>query len=99
MLRTAKPRVVFLNLAGGKQEVLGAWLRERLDPCPGIVCTGAAVAFLAGTQAKIPVWADRSGLGWLMRCIYEPKKFIPRYWSALPLIGMVWAASRRGLRD
>jgi hypothetical protein len=34
-----------------------------------------------------------------MRCIYEPRKFIPRYWSALPLIGMVWAASRRGLRD
>lgn len=88
-LKSAKPRVVFLNLAGGKQEVLGAWLRERLEPSPGIVCTGAAVAFLAGTQAKIPVWADRSGLGWLMRCLYEPKKFIPRYWSALPLLGMV----------
>jgi N-acetylglucosaminyldiphosphoundecaprenol N-acetyl-beta-D-mannosaminyltransferase len=88
-LKSAKPRMVFLNLAGGKQEVLGAWLRERLDPCPGIVCTGAAVAFLAGTQAKIPVWADRSGLGWLMRCIHEPKKFIPRYWSALPLIALV----------
>jgi UDP-N-acetyl-D-mannosaminuronic acid transferase (WecB/TagA/CpsF family) len=98
-LQDAKPRIVFVNLAGGKQEVLGAWLRERLDPCPGIVCTGAAVAFLAGTQAKIPVWADRSGLGWLMRCIYEPGKFIPRYWSALPLIGMVWAASRRRLGD
>ena len=78
-----------MNLAGGKQEVLGAWLRERLEPSPGIVCTGAAVAFLAGTQAKIPVWADRSGLGWLMRCLYEPRKFIPRYWSALPLLGMV----------
>ena len=88
-LRSVKPRVVFLNLAGGKQEVLGAWLRECLAPCPGIVCTGAAVAFLAGTQAKIPVWADRSGLGWLMRCIYEPRKFIPRYWSARPLIGLV----------
>lgn len=50
---------------------------------------------LEGTQAKIPVWADRSGLGWLMRYIYEPKKFIPRYWSALPLVGMVWAASRQ----
>lgn len=89
-LRTTKPRVVFLNLAGGKQEVLGAWLRERLDPRPGIVCTGAAVAFLAGTQACIPVWADRSGLGWLMRCLYEPRKFIPRYWSALPLLWLVW---------
>jgi len=89
-LKSAKPKVVFLNLAGGKQEVLGSWLRGRLDPPPGIICTGAAVAFLAGTQARIPVWADRSGLGWLMRCLYEPKKFIPRYWSALPLVGMVW---------
>lgn len=88
-LSKARPRVVFLNLAGGKQEVLGAWLRHQLDPCPGIVCTGAAVAFLAGTQARIPMWADRGGLGWLMRCLYQPRKFIPRYWSALPLIGMV----------
>lgn len=88
-LKAAQPRVVFLNLAGGKQEVLGAWLREHLAPCPGIVCTGAAIAFLAGTQARIPVWADRSGLGWLMRCFHEPKKFIPRYWSALPLVWMV----------
>ncbi len=89
-LRQARPRVVFLNLAGGKQEVLGAWLRDRLEPSPGIICTGAAVAFLAGTQAKIPVWADRSGLGWLMRCLSEPRKFVPRYWSALPLLWLVW---------
>lgn len=88
-LREAAPRVVFLNLAGGKQEVLGAWLKEHLCPHPGIVCTGAAIAFLAGTQAKIPIWADRSGLGWLMRCLSEPRKFIPRYWSALPLLWMV----------
>jgi UDP-N-acetyl-D-mannosaminuronic acid transferase (WecB/TagA/CpsF family) len=88
-LKQAKPRVVFLNLAGGKQEVLGAWLRERLEPRPGIVCTGAAIAFLAGTQASIPVWADRAGLGWLMRCFYEPKKFIPRYWRALPLVWLI----------
>ena len=94
-LREAKPRVVFLNLAGGKQEVLGAWLRERLDPRPGIICTGAAVAFLAGTQARIPVWADRSGLGWLLRCLNEPRKFIPRYWSALPLLWLVWRHRQR----
>lgn len=94
-LRSAKPRVVFVNLAGGKQEVLGAWLRERLEPRPGIVCTGAAIAFLAGTQANIPVWADRSGLGWLLRCIYQPRKFIPRYWSALPLLRMVWKDEKK----
>ncbi len=88
-LREARPKVVFLNLAGGKQEVLGAWLRERLDPRPGIICTGAAIAFLAGTQANIPVWGDRSGLGWLLRCLHEPRKFVPRYWKALPLVWLV----------
>jgi len=94
-VQEARPKVVFLNLAGGKQEVLGAWLRERLDPCPAIVCTGAAIAFLAGTQANIPVWADRSGLGWLLRCLHEPRKFVPRYWSALPLFWLVWRYRER----
>jgi glycerol-3-phosphate dehydrogenase len=84
-LFTARYRVLPTHSFAGR----AAALRTRPLLHPGIVCTGAAVAFLAGTQAKIPVWADRSGLGWLMRCIYEPRKFIPRYWSALPLIGMV----------
>ncbi len=86
---TARPRVVVINLAGGKQEILGAWLARRLAPAPGMVCTGAAIAFLAGTQARIPVWADRAGLGWLFRCLAAPRKFVPRYWSALPLVPLV----------
>lgn len=89
-IRAYKPRVVMLNLAGGKQEVLGAWLKSHLSPPSGIVCTGAAIAFLAGTQAAIPTWADRAGLGWFFRCLSEPKKFIPRYWQALPLLPLVW---------
>jgi len=84
------PRVIVINLAGGKQEILGAWLAAAKIPShPGIVCTGAAVAFLAGTQADIPDWADRYGLGWLFRCISSPRKFVPRYWRALPLIRLV----------
>jgi N-acetylglucosaminyldiphosphoundecaprenol N-acetyl-beta-D-mannosaminyltransferase len=89
-LRMAKPRVIVLNLAGGKQEVLGAWLHERLGGAVGIVCTGAAIAFFAGTQAPIPYWADRAGLGWLFRCLFQPSKFVPRYWKALPLLPLVW---------
>ncbi len=88
-LQAVQPRLVVINLAGGKQEVLGAWLKSRLPPATGVVCTGAAIAFLAGTQAAIPAWADRAGLGWLLRCLSKPAKFVPRYWSALPLLGMV----------
>jgi N-acetylglucosaminyldiphosphoundecaprenol N-acetyl-beta-D-mannosaminyltransferase len=90
VLEKARPKVVVLNLAGGKQEVLGAWLKSRLGPGVGIVCTGAAIAFLAGTQAPIPTWADRAGLGWLFRCLFQPAKFVPRYWQALPLLPLVW---------
>ena len=86
----AKPKVVFLNLAGGKQEILGAWLRSGQHHRCGIVCTGAAVAFLAGSQVGIPTWADRLGLGWVFRIASNPLKFAPRYWKALPLLPLIW---------
>lgn len=90
-LQAFRPRLVVINLAGGKQEVLGAWLKSVLAPRAGVVCTGAAIAFLAGTQAAIPDWADRAGLGWLFRCMTRPAKFVPRYWRALPLL---WLTAR-----
>jgi UDP-N-acetyl-D-mannosaminuronic acid transferase (WecB/TagA/CpsF family) len=88
------PKVVVLCIGGGVQERLGLWLREEYKvlnkPCPAIVCTGAAIGFLSGNQVNIPRWADRLYLGWLLRCLYEPKKFIPRYWNALPLASLVY---------
>ncbi len=94
-IHAARPKLVMINLAGGKQEVLGAWLKSCLGPSPGLVCTGAAIAFLAGTQAAIPTWADRAGLGWLFRCFADPRKFVPRYWRALPLLPLVWRYKQR----
>lgn len=84
-LEMLKPKYILLNIGGGTQEKLAFYLSKNLDYRPAVICTGAAIAFLSGKQAPIPVWADRTGLGWLWRCIYEPKKFIPRYLSALSL--------------
>lgn len=92
-LQQQRPRVIVLCIGGGVQERLGWWLREKYReaglPCPAILCTGAAIGFLSGNQVSIPAWADRVYLGWLFRCLYEPRKFIPRYWSALPLIWLI----------
>lgn len=49
---------------------------------PVILCTGAAIAFFTGGQARIPVWADRLYLGWLFRIIEKPGVFLPRYLRA-----------------
>lgn len=88
-LKGRDPKAIILCIGGGVQERLGWWLREQYKeaglPCPAIICTGAAIGFLSGNQVNIPTWADYFYLGWLFRCIYEPTKFVPRYWSALPL--------------
>jgi exopolysaccharide biosynthesis WecB/TagA/CpsF family protein len=88
-LKEREPKAIILCVGGGVQERLGYWIREQYKqaelPCPAIICTGAAIGFLSGNQVHIPKWADRCYLGWFFRCISDPKTFIPRYWSAVPL--------------
>jgi len=89
-LEDKKPKYVIINLGGGVQEILGAYLKKNLSYRPAIICTGAAIAFLTGEQAHIPDWADKLFLGWLIRCIEKPKLFIPRYINAFKLMTVMW---------
>lgn len=84
-IEARKPRVVMLAIGGGVQERLGCGLREHLSYKPGILCLGAAIAFLTGGQANIPPWADKLMLGWLLRLLSSPKKFWRRYYEAIKL--------------
>jgi exopolysaccharide biosynthesis WecB/TagA/CpsF family protein len=89
-IESQKPDIVMIGLGGGVQERLGWILRQKLNYCPGIFCIGAAIAFLTGGQATIPVWADKLFLGWLFRIIQSPKKFWRRYWEAFQLAPVIW---------
>lgn len=91
IIKVKRPKFIVINLGGGVQEVLGAYLKNNLDEDyrPVIICTGAAIAFLTGEQASIPKVVDYFYLGWLARCIANPRRFIPRYLSGFKLIGMV----------
>jgi UDP-N-acetyl-D-mannosaminuronic acid transferase (WecB/TagA/CpsF family) len=64
---------------------------------PALICTGAAIAFLSNRQVNIPPWADRMFLGWLMRSLSEPKKFLPRYWHSLRLAALLWKHGSRSV--
>lgn len=95
-VRNRRPRVVIVCIGGGVQERLGWSLRTALDGDenrPGIVCIGAAIGFLSGTQVAIPRWVDRWMLGWLWRIVSSPGRYAPRYWGALRLI---WLTLRYG---
>lgn len=82
-------RWVVLCVAGGKQEKLGAYLRDNLSGSPAILCLGAAIAFETGDQANIPEWADRFSLGWLFRLVDNPRLYWPRYVAAFGLLRLL----------
>jgi UDP-N-acetyl-D-mannosaminuronic acid transferase (WecB/TagA/CpsF family) len=56
---------------------------------PAIHYIGAAIAFLSGDQVNIPVWADRLYMGWLLRTLSDPKRYLPRYWDARLLLPLM----------
>jgi UDP-N-acetyl-D-mannosaminuronic acid transferase (WecB/TagA/CpsF family) len=84
-----RPRHIVVTLGGGTQERLGLYLRGKLDCKPSIHCVGAAIAFLSGDQVFIPRWADRLYLGWLFRCLSDPRRYMPRYWDARKLLSLM----------
>jgi UDP-N-acetyl-D-mannosaminuronic acid transferase (WecB/TagA/CpsF family) len=84
-----RPRHIILAIGGGTQERLGAYLQANLDYTPAIHCIGAAIGFLSGAQVRIPMWADAWKLGWFFRCLSAPRTFVPRYWRAKRLVGLM----------
>ncbi len=91
LIRSRRPHHVVLCIGGGTQEKLGAWLKPGVPPGTSIYCTGAALAFLTGDQGPIPPLADKLFLGWLLRCLFNPARFVPRYIAAARLIPLLLA--------
>ena len=81
-----KPRYILINLGGETQEILALYIKEKVDYKVSILCTGAAIAFLTKRQAPINDIIDKYYLGWLIRILYNPKKYFVRIISSLKLI-------------
>lgn len=88
-LNRIRPQHIIVTVGGGTQERLGLYLKRNLPYLPAIHCIGAAIAFLSGDQVHIPVWADKLYLGWLFRSLSDPKRYVPRYWDARHLFGLM----------
>jgi UDP-N-acetyl-D-mannosaminuronic acid transferase (WecB/TagA/CpsF family) len=88
-MRAHRYRHVIVTVGGGTQERLGLYLKRSLPYLPSIHCIGAAIAFLSGDQIYIPTWADKTGTGWLFRCVSHPAAYLPRYWSARKLLWLM----------
>ena len=88
-IQKAKPDFILTNIGGGKQEILGLYLKKNLKIKSTILCTGAAISFFTKDQAPINSLIDQLYLGWLVRLIFNPIVFFKRYFYSLRLIPLV----------
>ena len=88
-INKVKPDYILTNIGGGTQEILGLYLKKNLKNKTTIICTGGAISFFTGDQAPINKFIDKIYLGWLLRLIFNPLLFYPRYLYALRLFPMV----------
>lgn len=88
-IRERRPEHIVIALGAGKQEKLGLYLREGAGYRPVIHCIGAAIGFLTGEQGRIPDWADRFYLGWLVRLWGSPRLHLPRSFKSVRVIPLM----------
>ena len=88
-IKKIKPNYIIINLGGGTQERLGSYIKNNINFKPAIICSGAAISFFTKQQAPINIFFDKIYLGWLIRIIYKPSIFLPRYLSAFKLIFLI----------
>ena len=81
-----RPKFLLINIAGGFQERLGFYIKNNLSYKIGIICTGAAIAFETGQQARLPKLVDDCYMGWFARICQNPLKYSMRYIKAIRLI-------------
>jgi exopolysaccharide biosynthesis WecB/TagA/CpsF family protein len=84
-IRRSGARICFLALGAPKQEIFAA---RCLDELPGtaLVCIGAALDFIGGTQSRAPHFARQAGLEWLWRMTTDPWRLAPRYARCLAAV-------------
>jgi exopolysaccharide biosynthesis WecB/TagA/CpsF family protein len=90
LVEECRPAHIVIAIGSGPQEKLGHYLRENLSYRPAIHCTGAALGFITGDQIAIPDWADRFFLGWFLRLMTQPRRFIPRLIRGFELPWLIW---------
>ena len=89
-IKKIKPKYIIINLGGGTQEILGLYLKQNLNYKPSIICSGAAISFFTKQQAPLTSVLDNLYLSWLVRILFDPKQFLPRYLSAFKLFNLVY---------
>jgi N-acetylglucosaminyldiphosphoundecaprenol N-acetyl-beta-D-mannosaminyltransferase len=72
-------RFCFLAVGSPQQEVLAQQLRARGKARGLVLCVGAALNFISGTERRAPRWMQIMALEWFYRLLQSPRRLARRY--------------------
>jgi N-acetylglucosaminyldiphosphoundecaprenol N-acetyl-beta-D-mannosaminyltransferase len=84
-IRDSGAKLCFLALGAPRQELFAARCLDELNGT-GLLCIGAALDFIAGTQTRAPSLTQKVGLEWAWRMLREPRRLGPRYARCLAIV-------------
>jgi N-acetylglucosaminyldiphosphoundecaprenol N-acetyl-beta-D-mannosaminyltransferase len=96
-VNAAKTDMVWVGMSAPKQEKWVFRNRSRLN-VKVIGAVGAVFDFYAGTRKRSPAWARRTGLEWLPRLLWEPRRLWRRTVISAPIFLALVVRERLGRR-
>src|SRR5260370_20447677 len=84
-IRASGAKLCFVALGAPRQELFAARCLDRLNGT-GLLCIGAALDFIAGTQNRAPSLTQKVGLEWAWRMLREPRRLRPRYSRCIAVV-------------
>jgi exopolysaccharide biosynthesis WecB/TagA/CpsF family protein len=84
-IRASGAKLCFVALGAPRQEVFAARCIDELDGT-GMLCIGAALDFIAGTQKRAPSITQKIGLEWAWRMLNDPRRLAPRYARCMAVV-------------
>lgn len=84
-VRASGAKLCFVALGAPRQEVFAARCLDELDGV-GLLCIGAALDFIAGTQSRAPTFTRKIGLEWAWRALRNPRRLGPRYARCMAIV-------------
>ena len=85
IIRASGAKLCFVALGAPRQEVFAARCLDELQGT-GMLCIGAALDFIAGTQTRAPSVAQKVGLEWAWRMLHNPRRLGPRYARCMAVV-------------
>jgi N-acetylglucosaminyldiphosphoundecaprenol N-acetyl-beta-D-mannosaminyltransferase len=84
-IRASGAKLCFIALGAPRQELFAARCLDELNGT-GLLCIGAALDFIAGTQTRAPSLTQKIGLEWAWRMLKEPRRLGPRYVRCMAIV-------------